>query len=137
MISGEMAVVNIPKQTIETKSYHSVYVYVDIVDTLYYLLESIFITAIAERAPKNTAIRGFWIDIIDVMKNVLSPNSEAVIKDDDARNEFQNELATEYGVMFNVCIVVLNLPIVQDCTLLYIDWIDSISYLNDTFITVN
>ena len=55
------------------------------------------------------------------MKNVLSPNSEAVIKDDDARNEFQNELATEYGVMFNVCIVVLNLPIVQDCTLLYID----------------
>lgn len=36
MISGEMAVVNIPKQ-----------------------IESIFITAIAERAPKNTAIRGF------------------------------------------------------------------------------
>jgi len=50
-------------------------------------------------APKKTASRDFCVDKIDVMKKVLSPNSDAVISEEEATNEFQKVLATAYVVM--------------------------------------
>lgn len=53
-------------------------------------IETIFIIIIAVIAAINTIVGGFCTDMINVMKNVRSPNSVAAINDDDLMNEFQN-----------------------------------------------
>ena len=65
------------------------------------ILDTIFITVMAVMAPRKTAIRDFCTDIIEVIKNVLSPNSDAVISELEAIKDFQKVLAIAYGVMFD------------------------------------
>ena len=98
MIHEGMLVVSRPRQTaIEIDVALGIKLH-----SLVNLLDSTFITVIAPMAPRKTAIRDFCTDMIDVMKNVLSPNSDAVISDEEAMKEFQKVLATAYGVILLV-----------------------------------
>ena len=60
---------------------------------LRYLLENTFITVMALNEARKTTNRDFvFTDMIEVMKNVLSPSSDAVTIKMEDTNEFQKEL---------------------------------------------
>jgi len=89
-----MLVLSIPKQTMRrnnTLIYH--YRSGFIVNSL----ESTIITVIAPRDPRNTTSCDFCEAMIEVMKNVLSPSSAAMISDNEDTNDSQKVLIVECG----------------------------------------